>query len=145
MCHARKVSGTLHIFFQVIHMKHNPAILMRVFNPFTHFTENWCSETWSSLLTAWRYWVPVSDLKLRLSLSNSHASPSTTPNCKHRVSLCSSVTDRQALIFDAKWSALNESPARVWSCIWVSWVNEENKHKGSSADANDSEAEICAS
>lgn len=77
-------------------------------------------------------------------LSNSHASPSTTyGNCKHGVSLCSSVMGNRPWYLMPS-DQLNEGNQSLE--LYLEFLElTRNKHKGGSADTNESEAEICTS
>lgn len=50
-----------------------------------------------------------------------------------------------ALIFNTNWLPLNESPVGIGNGIWISWVNRENNHFGSSTYTHDADLELHAS
>lgn len=106
--------------------------------------ENRGSERWSSLLTEWRCYVPMSGLKLGPGSFQILWSPLYKSHT-HKRSITLSSCKKWALMFNTDWLALNESQLRIWSRVWVPWINNENNHKGRSGHTTDTEVEMQAS
>lgn len=139
------LSGILHIFSQVT-CKNTSHFKESYYH---YLTENEANAQKSEAVCSQNVDIKCQCQVLHsdLSLFSSRATSST--NLKHvstMVPLFSSDKKKWgAFLFNVNWSALNESQLRIWSNVRVSWVNNENNHKGSSAYANDPEAGVRAS